>query len=348
MVSVPTLGRHEGVVAEAQLLGNGLTGCIVHATAHQVGGSAPALHLVAVVTDGKNHLFLSVGILAVILQEEVGIVRAQAVTHANHLLGCRAGIFPAGCAGIDLGIEVETGQQSLCTAFRGTRIGNLAYVGHGAVGVGQCFQLTLDPGKQRRTSYLRRQRTATDVLFGSKRRVAIQIHQHEIGIGAQETGLGNQSGQTVHLAACGTGKELVGTGNRDETTGVGGHQGGITAGCPRSRLGLGNVAVAPDTFHGVGTHLVQHHNLADKLALSGIVDIDVGLSRVILARQREGAVDVGQSPLKVLYVLVGRFAGLVCLVQRYGIQVAETGGHRERRRCDGQCIIYQFFHNAVS
>ena len=328
----------------AQFDGHHVAGVVIQAAGYQVGGSTPALGIVGIVGDGENQFLLCIGILAVVLHEELLIVGAQAIVHADDCLGGIAGFLPLGRASVDLVVQVEACQQSLCSTFRGAGVRHAAHGRHVAA-IDQVQQFTFNPFAEGGTANLRGQCSAADVLFRGKRRVAEHVHHHIVGERSQEAGLGTESCYALDVASGTAHQKFVGAGDRHHAARVDGNRGGVSCGCPRSVLCVGDVAVTPGALQGIGGHFVEHHILAGEFTLAGIVHGNVGRTRIILADQRERTIDVSQTHFKVGQGIVGGFAGLICLVQGKGVQIPQTRTQCQGRGGDCQAV-YQFFHNA--
>lgn len=83
---------------------------------------AVGLRLLGVVCHAEDDLLQGVGVLAVVAAEEVGILRAERVAHAEDRFAGGFGLRPHRGAGINLGIEVHAGQQAVDRTLVGTRV----------------------------------------------------------------------------------------------------------------------------------------------------------------------------------------------------------------------------------
>ena len=320
----------------------------------QVRRAAVGLRLLGVVCHAEDDLLQGVGVLAVVAAEEVGILRAERVAHAEDRFAGGFGLRPHRGAGINLGIEVHAGQQAVDRTLVGTRVVR-ACGRHRAFVRSQVGQLRDAVVKDILARGLFGVHTAAEGRgLGRERHVAEHVEGDPVEIGAQETGLGAEAldpgGQFAAHAAVGEfvrgglAQVLVHVGDALQRTYVDGVGRVVVGVGPRVGIhGAYPGVVLPGAFAGVGRNLLDRPECADELRGAAVADLQVG--GVV---RDEIEIEFGEpGQVAVLVFPVDGLRGRVGRVEGQGVEIPDARSEQHRCACRRQGeMFYVDFHGS--
>lgn len=320
----------------------------------RVRRAAVGLRLLGVVCHAEDDLLQGVGVLAVVAAEEVGILRAERVAHAEDRFAGGFGLRPHRGAGINLGIEVHAGQQAVDRTLVGTRVVR-ACGRHRAFVRSQVGQLRDAVVEDILARGLFGVHTAAEGRgLGRERHVAEHVEGDPVEIGAQETGLGTEAldpgGQFAAHAAVGEfvrgglAQVLVHVGDALQRTYVDGVGRVVVGVGPRVGIhGAYPGVVLPGAFAGVGRNLLDRPECADELRGAAVADLQVG--GVV---RDEIEIEFGEpGQVAVLVFPVDGLRGRVGRVEGQGVEIPDARSEQHRCACRRQGeMFYVDFHGS--
>ena len=219
-------------------------------------------------------------------------------------------------AGVDLGIEVDAGEQRLCGSLTGTTIDLLT---------GRLEewlyrpQLRDDVVVELLAGDLLRSGLPGRVLLGDEGDIAVEIHQHPVLEGADEARLRLHQlfllwlkGRAVHV-----GEKFVGVLDLDDGAVVGsGDEAGSSV--PSAVAQPIDCLVVPGTLGFVRWELLEVEERSGKSRESIVNTGDIAL------RERPGAIDLGKGLTGAL--LGGEDLGPRYVIRRHPIKIPDAGG----------------------
>ena len=309
-------------------------------------GTAPGLGLGSIVVHRPKHFLADIGVLAIVTTEDIGIVGSQAVTQGEDSFAGVTGLRPHSRTGVNLGIDVQTGQQTQAGALVGTGI-----VGPGGRHIRAVHQVVefVHQEVEHLGAGLGNGIHGTERRFlGGERNRAEDIHGHPVEIGAQEADLGPHSGHFLfHLVGAAAvvqavfgrlAQELVGIGNALHGAHVHGVSGVVVRIGPGVGIDGGHPGVAvPGALGGIGRNLIQGPEGADQFGCAGVCELEV-----FEVAGKELKVNAGQTrEIGTLFGRVSRLGGGIGGIQGQGVEVLDTGS-QNKHGC--QNTKYLFHH----
>ena len=266
--------------------------------------------------DGEDDL---VGKLVVVSPEEILIFRVELVAGGDHLIGILRCLGVVTGAGVDLGIEVDTGKQRLCGSLTGTTIDLLTG------GLEERLyrpQLRDDVVVELLAGDLLRSCLACRVLLGDEGDIAVEIHQHPVLEGADEASLRFHQlfllwlkGRAVHV-----GEKFVGVLDLDDGAVVGsGDEAGSSV--PSAVAQPIDCLIVPGALGFVRGELLEIEERSRESRKSVVDTGDIAL------RECPGAVDLGKG---LTSTLIGREdLGTGHVIGRHPVEIMDAGGEEE-------------------
>ena len=314
----------------------------------QIIGDTVGLGIVAVLLDGKDDF---VRTLVVVGEEKllIGAVDAagglgmQAVAVVHEVFQHVSALLPLGRAGVDLGVEVELGEDELDGPLVDAAVLGGTGCGEGAV-VDDVGQFGLQPVVQVGAFDLLRLLGDLGILV-SEGDVAEIVQGVIVAQGTQGAGLGDifvlcREGQ---FRSFGLADEFIALGNLEEHTGIGGidKAGGLI---PEHLAYVGYAFIAPTADIHVRREFADMEHTADILAHTAVQSLDGRVAvRAVVTGGGIPGIDARQEGAEAFFrgeSLVGR---IFVRVDRGDVKILDAGGQGCRNRENSE-DIFDGFH----